>query len=457
MIVFRESDVSTAAVPCLEHSCVICQDSHLPLIKVTEKGIKTLEYTSRKRNKKDIQNLLLDASRKKMNVMVHSDCRKTFTDKRKLKQKAEDVQVKTRNKTESFSFSQNCLYCNETCISDKKHPSRKNYREISFKRTRDSIMRTCEERLKIDVNDHEALTVKSRINSCIDLIATKSRYHMRCQVNFKRLPTESSTGRKTDAEKIKKIHEVCKWLEGQTDVCTLSKIQNQLVNISGTEDVYTKKQLRTLLESHYGKHIIFKEEALGKSSIVYLVNMIEFTVKSNVNDSANISIDDHDKILQTAANIMKTDIKENLSKSEHYPTSPDIRGEWVPRTVKQFLKYFTDSKVKQESIGQCLVKLITPTVIPPILFGLSVELENLFGSRWLLDELFQLGFGISYSEVTRFKHSCVSNEDSSLNIDRISQESSFTQFIADNVDHNTATLDGSGTFHGMGILASTVG
>ena len=154
---------------------------------------------------------------------------------------------------------------------------------------------------------------------------------------------------------------------------------------------------------------------------------------------------------------MKTDIKENLSKSEHYPTSTDIRGEWVPRTVKQFLKYFTDSKVKQESIGQCLVKLITPTVIPPILFGLSVELENLFGSRWLLDELFQLGFGISYSEVTRFKPSCASNEDSSLNIDRISQESSFTQFIADNVDHNTATLDGSGTFHGMGILASTVG
>ena len=73
--------------------------------------------------------MLSDASRKKMNVMVHSDCRKTFTDKRKLKQKAEDVQVKTRNKTESFSFSQNCLYCNETFISDKKHPSRKNYRE----------------------------------------------------------------------------------------------------------------------------------------------------------------------------------------------------------------------------------------------------------------------------------------------------------------------------------------
>jgi hypothetical protein len=30
---------------------------------------------------------------------------------------------------------------------------------------------------------------------------------------------------------------------------------------------------------------------------------------------------------------------------------------------------------------------------------------------------------------------------------------SFTQWVADNVDHNISTLDGKGTFHGMGIIA----
>jgi hypothetical protein len=30
---------------------------------------------------------------------------------------------------------------------------------------------------------------------------------------------------------------------------------------------------------------------------------------------------------------------------------------------------------------------------------------------------------------------------------------SFVQFIADNADHNAATLDGHGTFHGMGMMA----
>ena len=31
---------------------------------------------------------------------------------------------------------------------------------------------------------------------------------------------------------------------------------------------------------------------------------------------------------------------------------------------------------------------------------------------------------------------------------------SFVQWSADNVDHNCRTLDGKGTFHGMGIIAS---
>jgi len=29
----------------------------------------------------------------------------------------------------------------------------------------------------------------------------------------------------------------------------------------------------------------------------------------------------------------------------------------------------------------------------------------------------------------------------------------FTQWVADNVDHNVASLDGTGSLHGMGIIA----
>ena len=32
----------------------------------------------------------------------------------------------------------------------------------------------------------------------------------------------------------------------------------------------------------------------------------------------------------------------------------------------------------------------------------------------------------------------------------------FTQFCADNIDHNVCTLDGNNTFHGMGMIAANV-
>ena len=33
------------------------------------------------------------------------------------------------------------------------------------------------------------------------------------------------------------------------------------------------------------------------------------------------------------------------------------------------------------------------------------------------------------------------------------REDAFVQYSADNVDHNTCTIDGKGTFHGMGIIS----
>ena len=116
------------------------------------------------------------------------------------------------------------------------------------------------------------------------------------------------------------------------------------------------------------------------------------------------------------------------------------------------LKGLIKSEVQQNSIGQSILRTIRPrSVIPPILFGLAVELDHVFGSRWLIDELCTLGFSISYDEVRRFKHSILQSDGSN----QLSQylQCGFTQWVADNVDHNLATLDGQNTFHGMGVIA----
>ena len=76
----------------------------------------------------------------------------------------------------------------------------------------------------------------------------------------------------------------------------------------------------------------------------------------------------------------------------------------------------------------------------------------MFASKWLNNELFCLGFSISYDEVTRYNQSVVQSES----LENLLSEyfpGTFTQWVADNVDHNVGTLDGQGTFYGMGIIA----
>jgi len=79
-------------------------------------------------------------------------------------------------------------------------------------------------------------------------------------------------------------------------------------------------------------------------------------------------------------------------------------------------------------------------------------MEHTFGSKWLVNELSRLGFSVSYDEVVRFKQSVLQDEVSSQS-SLSSYPGAFTQWVADNVDHNSCTIDGRGSFHGMGIIA----
>ena len=79
-------------------------------------------------------------------------------------------------------------------------------------------------------------------------------------------------------------------------------------------------------------------------------------------------------------------------------------------------------------------------------------MDHVFGSKWLVNELSQLGFSITYDEVNRYKQSVIQSES----LEDVITEylpGTFTQWVADNVDHNISTLNGEGTFHGMGIIA----
>ena len=88
------------------------------------------------------------------------------------------------------------------------------------------------------------------------------------------------------------------------------------------------------------------------------------------------------------------------------------------------------------------------------MFGLAIEFEKAFGSKWLLTDLNRLGFSISPDEATRYKQSVVCNE-SVLEFVKINLNGSFSQWLADNVDHNVCTIDRKSTLNGMGMVVST--
>ncbi len=69
----------------------------------------------------------------------------------------------------------------------------------------------------------------------------------------------------------------------------------------------------------------------------------------------------------------------------------------------------------------------------------------------MVDTLHSLGFCCSYSEVRKFRYcATISNSQEK---EQSTTTNTVTKYVADNVDHNLCTLDGKGTFHGMGMIS----
>lgn len=70
----------------------------------------------------------------------------------------------------------------------------------------------------------------------------------------------------------------------------------------------------------------------------------------------------------------------------------------------------------------------------------------------MVDTLHSLGFSCSYAEVRRFAY-CATISNQQIQSEQPVLRNSVTKFVADNVDHNLCTIDGKGTFHGMGMIS----
>lgn len=117
------------------------------------------------------------------------------------------------------------------------------------------------------------------------------------------------------------------------------------------------------------------------------------------------------------------------------------------------MKHLVNLPLKRESIAQCIVQASRPkTCLLLIPFELGVEIDKTIGSKWLITHLSRVGFCISYDKVQMFKQSAIVHANNKNEV--VSVCDVFSQWIADNADHDINTLTGKGTFHGMGIICA---
>ena len=110
--------------------------------------------------------------------------------------------------------------------------------------------------------------------------------------------------------------------------------------------------------------------------------------------------------------------------------------ETLPESLKHFLWVIIcgkDKNIKTATIGQCIAQAARPrSALFPLQFDVAMHAHGTYGSCCLVDILYKLGFGSSYSMAIQFETSAALAYDTSTSDYGTSEEGQL-QFVADNM------------------------
>ena len=406
---------------------------------------------------------------------MHQDCRRNHCNPQRINSAQVNVTENIskrralRSEATPFDYKEHCLFCGQSAKCEGK----KKGHDVIPVRAGDFQTRThelCKRR-----HDKWAQEVESRLSNTIDLHAADSVYHAICSVNFRtgknipqvfsanKPPSKKSGGRPQEETRTTAFRAVVDYIEEHdeeeqiTIMGLVSKMDKYLADtgFQAYSAVYMKKRL---LE-HF-KNDIFITEINGKQNVVNL----RTTTASIVHNFYSYSKDEDSqanqlRIVQTTGKLIKNDIKHMQAKEE-YSTPAEMSDaqeniEYVPESLVHLLRVLLSGKdidLKLSSLGQALIQASRPrTLMPPLQLGLGVQLRHHFASKFWIQSLNRLGFYCSYAEVQKYERAAAKT----LSVDIPGFASGhFVQFVANNVGHNSRTLDGMETFHGMDIIAA---
>eukprot|EP00794_Sanderia_malayensis_P001581 gene1581-1746_t len=405
---------------------------------------------------------------------VHKECRQQYTNKRLIKcdnnkalrDASPECPRSLRSKESPISFARDCFFCGQPAIYGKRKGFEYEYYPVRTKDFQSKIAEICMNR-----NDAWAAKVKGRLEFSQDLHASDALYHQQCNVNFrtgKDIPKVFQTsegsiskklrGRPIDSTRNDAFLKVAAYLEENADEqITINDLVAKMREYCGDE-CYTPVHLKQKILEYFGKEVLITEINSKANVVTFRSTAASVLHKFYEQPKHQHSEKEQLRIIETAATLIQNEIKSMSATKTTYPTSEEIQSvdqnlSYVRSGLQLFLKeIFVEKNPEKKiaSIGQAIIQATRPRVlIAHLQIGIGVQMHHHFGSKFLIDSLKSHGFCSSYSEVKRFDKSaadCLGKNVSPLHVGQ------FSQFVADNVDHNTRTLDGMNTFHGMGMI-----
>ena len=249
---------------------------------------------------------------------------------------------------------------------------------------------------------------------------------------------------------------LCDYIDG-ADECqfSLEELVSVMNSFSTGYDIYSGKSVKRKLLKHYGNRITVTELP-GLRNVVSLKETVHKILhdKWYAEKKTNMQ-DERKRVVEAAAAIVREDIRAFICDCTVYPSVDSLQNEHgmiVPETLQCFIDgvlHTPPQHRKSRTLIEAIIAATRPrSFISPVLLGIGIYMHRHYASRQLIDLLSSLGISATYKETLRYEYSASVHQEQMP--DHTNNESNFVQYVFDNADFNTRTIDGHNTFHCMG-------
>ena len=275
----------------------------------------------------------------------------------------------------------------------------------------DKIKKCCNER-----KDLWSEIVNGRLEFAQDLHAADAVYHNLCSTNFrtgkqvpqqfmaddKIQPKRFKQGRPPDSAREDAFNQLAMYLEvNDEEQISIQDLINKMEEIlveTGIEP-YGFTYMKHRLEKHFGDKITITEisgtEISGKENVVTFRHKASSIIHHFYSKPKKYDHDEEKlRIIETAAKLIKNDVKLVKQPQEFYPSSIEISStdkalSFIPNSLILLLQTLVvgkDINSKVASLGQAIMQCIRPrALIAPLQIGLGIQLHHHFASKFLID------------------------------------------------------------------------